>query len=107
MNWLTVPDNCVKLRSEFGTRLDFRIVFADPGLDIAYVIPTPDDNGNGHARLISAAPDLLEACKAMVSTMPTREPHHPLDQATHELRIQMAHQAVGMMRAAIKKAEGK
>ena len=104
--WMTVADNGVKLSFAGGDAVSHRIVFVERGRDIAYVVPTADDNGNGNARLIAAAPDLLEACKAMISTMPTKPVGDKVEAATQEMRVQQARQAVQLMRLAVAKAEG-
>lgn len=59
--WQTMRDNFVApmLVRDALHHTSLRIVFADPGMDIAYVLPFDGDNGNGNAQLIAAAPELL------------------------------------------------
>lgn len=54
-----------------------------------------DDEPEGNASLIAAAPDLLTACRAFLSADPG-EGYSPLEEA-----------AIDLMRAAIAKAEGR
>lgn len=63
MIWETHPDNFIKLEFPLGGEDSLRIVFQRGGSDIAYVVPTPEDNGNANARLIAYAPALLDACQ--------------------------------------------
>ena len=61
--WSTKADNHVALSfAEFAPE-SYRIVWQENEGDIAYVLATDDDNGNSNARLIAAAPDLLDALK--------------------------------------------
>lgn len=65
-DWITVQNNGV----EPGALSDqLRIVFQEPGLDIAYVPPIDGNNGNSIAEFIANAPsdlwyllDLLRCC---------------------------------------------
>lgn len=61
--WVTVRDNGILLGGK-----QCRVVFGST-LDVAYVLPFDGDNGNANARLISAAPELLAACKTAVDAM--------------------------------------
>jgi hypothetical protein len=62
MSWKTFKDNGIAIQFPGGGGESLRVVFEPGGTDIAYVIPNAQDNGNGNAALIAAAPDLLAAC---------------------------------------------
>lgn len=64
MAWKTFQDNGIQLVFPTGESNSLRVVF-DDHIDIAYVVPTGVDNGNGNARLIAAAPKLWNACRLM------------------------------------------
>jgi hypothetical protein len=62
-SWETRRDNHV---GTFGGSA--RIVWCtNPRTDVAYVVPTDDDNGNANALLISLAPDIMK-CLMFAST---------------------------------------
>jgi hypothetical protein len=63
VSWKTVPNNGISLQFPGGGTDSLRVVFDPFGHDIAYVVPSGPDDGNGNASLIAAAPDLLAACK--------------------------------------------
>jgi hypothetical protein len=63
--WETHPNNHIELGLPLGGIDSFRIVFQRGGSDVAYVVPTLEDNGNANARLIAYAPALLDACQRM------------------------------------------
>lgn len=63
--WQTHPKNAIKLVGPLGGPDTFRIVFDPTGSDIAYVVPTLEDNGIANAKLIACAPALLDACQRM------------------------------------------
>ncbi len=52
-------------------RVEVKSVYASPGMDDSQLYPasaiSPGVNQEANARLIAAAPDLLEACKAIIS----------------------------------------
>jgi hypothetical protein len=61
--WRTFRDNHV---STFGGSA--RVVWCDEiSTDVAYVVPTDDDNGNSNALFISLAPDILR-CLLLASS---------------------------------------
>ena len=61
--WRTFRDNHV---STFGGSA--RVVWCDEiSTDVAYVVPTDDDNGNSNALLISLAPEIAR-CLMLAST---------------------------------------
>ena len=70
--WVTVRNNYAKLGDRYA-----RVVWSesDPetgsgrGMDIAYVLPFDDDNGNANARLIAAAPRMADACIGMADRL--------------------------------------
>lgn len=66
--WQTVRNNavCTQMWELLGHDT-LRIVFG-PLSDVAYCPAVDGDNGNANARLIAAAPKLLQACKLLVST---------------------------------------
>jgi len=54
--WTTFRDNHVKTLGGSA-----RVVWCtDPSIDVAYVVPTDDDNGNDNALLISLAPEIMK-----------------------------------------------
>ncbi len=62
--WMTVKDNHIDIGGE-----SFRVVWDETGTgyDIAYVNPYGTiDNANANARLIAAAPNLRDACEAVL-----------------------------------------
>lgn len=63
--WQTAPNNGMKVSFPWGSSETLRIVFDQSGKDVAYVIPTNEDNGNANARLIAYAPSLLDVCRKM------------------------------------------
>ena len=65
--WETVPDNEI----HFGEGRVFRIVWSKAGRDVAYVVPTEEDNGNGNARMISLAPIMLATLRHVSQNMKT------------------------------------
>ena len=66
--WLTVRDNEAALAFPGSQAFAARVVWAEPLGDVAYVIAEGDnDHGNANARLIAAAPALLEAGKRAVA----------------------------------------
>lgn len=65
MIWETHPDNFIRLGFPTGGEDSLRVVFKRGGSDIAYVVPTLEDNGNANAKLIAYAPALLDACQRM------------------------------------------
>lgn len=87
--WLTVRDNSISLPP-----FDLRIVWSEKHGDICYVQDDDGDNGNSNARLIAAAPELLEALRGLLLLHQS----HP---------GQLEPLAVEEARAAIAKAEGR
>jgi hypothetical protein len=85
MAWKTAKDNGIDLVFPGGGTDSLRVVFDPKGIDIAYVVPTSSDNGNGNAALIAAAPDLLEACIGVLDVLvgwdPDRDMPEDLDEA--------------------------
>lgn len=71
----------------------------DGVLGIAMAFGDSPDEQDANARLIAAAPDLLEACKA-IAVGPSEDLNH--DEATQMVRANLA-----KVRAAIAKAEGR
>ena len=63
--WNTHPKNGIILSCPIGGSTSFRIVFDPKGQDVAYVVPTLEDNGIANAKLIASAPYLLDACQRM------------------------------------------
>jgi hypothetical protein len=61
--WKTVQNNGVSLVFPTGGSDSLRVVFDTEGGDVAYVVPTSDDNGDKNAAVIAAAPSLLMACR--------------------------------------------
>lgn len=73
--------------------------------DIATVMRSLDDVGVANARLVAAAPDLLEACKAALAYVPTStESGEPHDGSAWDCCEACA--AMEKLRAALAKAEG-
>lgn len=63
--WQASENNGITVCFPCGSSETLRIVFDESGKDVAYVIPTENDNGNANARLIAYAPALLDACMKM------------------------------------------
>jgi hypothetical protein len=63
MAWKTVEDNGISLVFPTGGSDSLRVVFDTEAGDVAYVVPTHEDNGNKNASLIATAPSLLMACR--------------------------------------------
>lgn len=79
--WRTVENNHVQLTGCLGETASFRVVWQEGGIDVAYVVPSSDgNNGNDSARLIAAAPCLLDAVNAVM------EAYSPFQQDKHAMR---------------------
>jgi hypothetical protein len=69
--WQTLRDNYVeKWMVKAGLKgkpsETYRVVWEERSGDVAYVVPSDDDNGNRNAALIAAAPSLLAAVEALL-----------------------------------------
>jgi hypothetical protein len=73
--WTTKRNNHIELGLPSGATDSVRVVWdATTGMDIAYVVPRgDDDNGNVHAQLISAAPELRDAVLRLLDETISRE----------------------------------
>ena len=80
----------IRGNTEFIATMDLHSINGGP-----FVLPP---NGVANARLMTAAPDLLEACQRLVTVVGQLEIGHPL--------ISDAHSAAKNARAAITKASG-
>lgn len=67
--WKTVRNNVMCVTMPLSGRQELRVVFDPKGKDVAYCPPTDDDGGNANARLIAAAPLMLDVLEHVAAPL--------------------------------------